>query len=142
MDLTGMDPVSAKEYIAAVLSTLKQTKIKRIELQKELEKWKSRVILAGDQGRTDLQAEAALKAEQIQDDLQKIMYEELELKKELDIVKSQLLHIQNQPEITVDADLLLAQLEMVVGERDELADKFKEAEADLELKQLKKEMDL
>ena len=137
-----MDPVSAKEYVAAVLSTLKQTKIKRIELQKELEKWKSRVKLAGDQGRTDLQAEAVLKAEQIQEDLRKIMYEELELKKELDIVKGQLLHIQNQPEITIDADLLLAQLEMVVGERDELADKFKEAEADLELKRLKKEMDL
>ena len=137
-----MDPISAKEYVAAVLSTLKQTKIKRIELQKELEKWKSRVILAGDQGRTDLQAEAALKAEQVQEDLQKIMYEELEFKKELDIVKSQLLRIQDQPEITIDADLLLAQLEMVVGERDELADKFKEAEADLELKRLKKEMDL
>ncbi len=142
MDITGMDPVSAGEYVAAVLSTLKETKVKRIELQNELAKWKSRVKLAGDRGRTDLWTEAALKTEQVQEDLQKIMYEERELRKELDIVKRQLQYVRNRPEITIDADLLLTQLEMVTGEQDELADKFKEAEADLELKRLKKEMDL
>lgn len=142
MDISGMDAASAKEYVVAVLATLKQTVAKRIELTTELEKWQERVRLAGEHGREDLAGEAVAKAEQVKEDILRIQLEEKELKKELDIVKGQLEWIKRQPQLSIDADFLLAQLQMVVGEQDELADKFKDAEAENELERLKKEMGL
>ena len=142
MDISDMDAASAREYVVAVLATLKQTVAKRIELTGELEKWQTRVRIAEEHGRSDLAEEASVKVEQVKEDVLRIQAEEAELKKELDIVKGQLEWIKKQPQFSIDADFLLAQLEMVVGERDELADKFKEAEAASELERLKKEMGL
>jgi len=142
MDISGMDAAAAKEYVVAVLSTLKQTAAKRIELTKELEKWQARVRLAEEHGRNELADEASARVGQIREDVVRIQAEESELKKELDIVKGQLEWIKKQPQLSIDAEYLLAQLEMVVGERDELADKFKDAEAAGELERLKKEMGL
>jgi len=142
MDISGLDPASAKAYVTEVLTTLKLTITKRNELLKERAKWKNRMELAAQNNRFDLQKEAALRFEQITRDLPGIIAEEKELRLELDVVKGQLKQIQNQPRMTIDADMLLSQLEMIVGEKDELADQFKDAEAQIELEQLKKDMGL
>ena len=142
MDISGLDPAAAKEYTAAVLTTLKQTISKRNELLKEFEKWKTREKLAEQTGHPDLQKEADLRKEKLIEDLQHMLKEEKELRLELDIVKGQLKQILNRPQFTIDAEMLLSQLEMVVGEKDELAEQFKDAAAADELERLKKEMGL
>jgi len=46
-----------------------------------------------------------------------------------------------EPQLTVYADALLAQMEMIVGEPDKTENAFKEFETDVELNKLKKKTD-
>lgn len=140
LDLSNMDKKSAKEYVAALITTLKQTTAKRKEVEKEVELWEGRVTLAEEKERPDLRAQAAGLLEEKKDELHRLRSEEAAFKDELNSAKSQLRMIQNQPEFTIDADRLLAELEMVVGEVDETGDHFREFEAEQALEKLRKEM--
>jgi phage shock protein A len=141
IDLTNMDKKSAREYVVALLTTIKQTKAKKKELIAEVNKWRERVKLAEEKGRTDLRAEALQMVEEKQNDLNRIQQEERELERELLSAKSQLRNIEHQPQLSVDAEQLLAQLEMVVGEKDETEERFRDFQLDQALEELKRNMD-
>ncbi len=140
LDLSNMDEKSAKEYVVALLTTLKQTTAKRKEVEKEVELWEGRVTLAEENERPDLRAQAAGLLEEKKDALSRLQSEEAAFKRELNSAESQLRMIQNQPEFTINADKLLAELEMVVGEVDETRDHFREFEAEQALEKLRKKM--
>lgn len=140
MDLTNMDERSAKEYVIALLTTIKETGTKRKQLEKEVELWRSRVHLAREHSRQDLELQAAEKAEEKQSELDGLIAEENEYIQELRTAKVQLEAIKNQPSLSINPDLLLAELEMVVGEPDTASEKFKEFEAEQALDELKKQL--
>lgn len=140
-DITGLDPQSAREYVLAAITTLKATQEKRRELEQELELWTKRVDLAKEHNKEDLIAQAEARKVEVTGDLERIKAEEAELNGGVIRLKGQLKLILNQPELSMDADYLAAQLEMMEEERDDLADKFKEQEADDALAQLKAEME-
>ena len=140
LDLTNMDEHSAKEYVLALITSIKATKKKRIELEKEVELWESRVKLAETHSRLDLRIQAEGVVEQKKTDLYQIKAEEAELNRELRSAQSQLKIIQNRPEFSINADLLLAELEMVVGEIDETGEHFRAFEAEQALEKLKRDM--
>lgn len=139
-DVAGMDPQAAKEYIVAVISTLKQTKSKRIQLEKELELWNGRVDLAKHHDRSDLLARAEIKVADIQQDLERITAEEAALSAGVRKMKSQLSTLQAGAELTVDTDRLLAEFELMTDKPDELTEKFKQEEAEIALQKLKDEV--
>lgn len=140
-DITGLDPQSAKEYVLAAVTTLKATEEKREELERELELWTKRVELAKEHNKEDLIAQAESRKAEVTSDLERIKTEEAELKGGVIRLKGQLKLILNQPEMSMDADQLAAQLELMEDERDDLADKFREEEANDALARLKEEME-
>lgn len=140
-DITGLDPKTAKEYVLAAVTTLKATESRRVELQNELDMWTKRVELAKEHGKEDLLAQAVSRKAEAAADLAHIKAEEAELRGGVIRLKSQLKLILGQPELSADADLLAAQIELMDDEKDDLADKFREEEANDALAQLKAEME-
>jgi phage shock protein A len=140
-DLTGLDKQSAKEYVVAVIADLKQLKAKRIEAEGRLKLWQGRVRLADGEGRSDLADKARAQVDLVSGELSDIKRQELEYSRGVDRMKTQLKMIESQSDMSINADLLLAQLEMVVGERDELSEAFKDQEVSDELERLKREME-
>ena len=140
-DLTGLDPQAAKQYIVAVISSLKSTTAKRAELEKERDIWTSRIELAKQNDKSDLQAAAEIRAQDIENELYRIQAVEKALSDGVARMKRQLRMMQNQPQLSIDPDALLAGLELLGGETDELADKFKDEEAKQALDELKKKIE-
>ena len=143
-DIQGLAPEDAKQYIVAVMATLKQTKSKRIQLERELEMWESRVNLAVEKGRQDLIEGAERKVTQLKEDIQHLTSEEHSYSEGLDRMKRQLRFLRAQPEMSVDVDLLTAQMDMMLGESEkaeaETQENFRKAEADWALEELKRKM--
>ena len=140
-DLTGLDAKSAREYVVSIITTLTKTTAKRTELEKELELWSGRVRLAAEKGRSDLQAEAEVRVRDIEFQLSDIRAEEDVFSAGVRRLKAQLRALEAEPQLSVDSERLLAELELLGGERDELAEAFKEEEANLELEKLKERME-
>ena len=143
-DIRELEPEDAKKYIIAVMATLKQTTAKRIQLERDLELWEKRVNLALENGRQELIEGAQRRVTQIQEDLGRLRAEEHEYSEGLSRMRSQLRMIEAQPKLSVDVDLLTAQMDMMLGEEEkaesETKEKFREAEADIALEELKKRM--
>lgn len=143
-DIRGLDPQEAKKYIVAVMATLKQTTAKRIQAEREVEIWEKRVELAVEKGREDLVPGAQQKVDQLKEDISQLRGEELEYTEGMSRMRSQLRVLQAQPTMTVDADLLAAQLDMMIGETEKedaaTEGKFRDAQADWALDDLKKRM--
>ncbi len=143
-DIQGLEPEDAKQYIVAVMATLKQTKSKRIQLERELEMWQNRVNLAVEKGRQDLIDGAERKVAQLREDIEHLISEEHSYSEGLDRMRRQLRVLQAQPEMSVDVDLLTAQMDMMLGESEkaeaETQENFRKAEADWALEELKRKM--
>lgn len=143
-DIRGLEPEDAKRYIVAVMATLKQTAAKRVQLEHDLEMWEGRVKLAVDSGRQDLVEGAQRRVEQIKEDIEHLRGEEQEYSEGLSRMKSQLRTLRTQPQMSVDVDLLNAQMEMILGEeeqqRAETDEKFRDAQADWALNDLKRKL--
>jgi hypothetical protein len=140
-DITGLDAKAAREYVLAVVTTLRQTSAKRQELERDRALWSGRAKLAAEKGRSDLQAEAEVRLRDVEFQLNDIRAEEDVLTAGVRRLKSQLKVIEATPQLSVDADQLLTELEILGGERDELAEKLKEEEANAALEDLKKRME-
>ena len=140
-DITGLDKESAKQFVVAIIADLKRIKAKRIEIEGTLKLWEGRIKLAEGEGRADLADKARAQVDLVSADLDDVKRQEIEYTRGADKMKRQLRMVENQAEFSINADLLLAQLEMVVGERDELSETFKDHEANEELERLKKEME-
>jgi phage shock protein A len=143
-DLSNLDPEDAKEYIVAVMATLKQTVLKRKQLENDLELWERRVDLAVENGRSNLVEGAKQKVEQLKEDIGHLSKEETEYNEGLTRMKRQWKTIQSQPKLTVDVDLLTAQMDMLLGEQTkaeaETNEKLRKAEADQALEELRQRM--
>ena len=141
-DITGLDGRTAKEYVLAAITALNATREKREELERDLELWSKRVELAEQHGRQDLLASATSRLGETQTHIDRIRAEEAELEGGVIRLKGQLKLILNQPELEVDADQLAAMLELSdVHKPDELAERFREEEANEALRRLKLEIE-
>lgn len=139
-NISGMDLRSAKEYIAGYIATLRQTQIDVRKAEEELAVWDGRVKLAAEHGRPDLESAARTRADELRAKIGRLKVEEQQLLADIDRMKTQLKTMEHQPTFTVDAELLLAQLEQVVGEEDATASKFRDTEADRALDELKRKL--
>ena len=141
-DITGLDTKTAKEYVLAAITALNETRKKREELERDKELWSKRVELAKQHGREDLLETATSRLVDTQNYLDKIRSEEAELHGGVIRLKGQLKVIENQPELEMDTDQLLAMLELNDPHKpDELAEKFRDQEASEALEKLKAEME-
>jgi hypothetical protein len=139
-DIEGLGPQEAREYVLAFLTTLKQTEKDAARIREELELWTRRVGLAEGKGDAALAAAARSKAEELAAKNAGLEADVLDLRAKVGVLRQKLMSLQATGGRLVDTDLLLAQLQMLAGEKDALAEKFKKEAADASLSELKKKM--
>ena len=139
-NLESFDPKAAKEYVLAFIVTLKQTRAQREKRQEELSIWQGRVKLAEQRGAAELKSGAEARVAELTGIVESLKTEERELTRRIDVLKTQLRSIRSGTAPSVDVDLLLAQLEMLVGEPDTLARAMEAEEADAALQELKQKL--
>ncbi len=143
-DLTGLDPAAAREYVLGYVTALRITAKKRQRLEVSLKTWEERVKQATDAGNDTLRAAARNEMQRIQDGLGRVASEESELTAQVAVMKRHLKSMQHGPVVNADAEALLAQLQSLTGEPDNLKDDLDrlgaEQRADAELAALKRRM--
>jgi phage shock protein A len=137
-DIEGMSPAQASEYVLAFITTLKQTEKAAADAQEDSNLWTRRVTLARSRGDEALAAQAQARLSDATAKLAKLETELSDLRAKVAVLKEKLTRLRMTGVKLVDADLLLAQLRMVVGEKDELGDAMKKEEAQAALDELKK----
>lgn len=148
-DFAGMSAAEAKEYILALLSTLKLTEKEIRSLEEEAAKWKSRAELARSRGAADLAGEAEKEAEKVRARLGVLREEARSLKNNAEAIRKQLPALAAR-ERSIDPDLLEQELLIAAGrmpgdeEKARQERQFekleKEASADAALEALKAKM--
>ncbi len=136
-NFTGMDPKSAREYLYNYLVSLKREERAMEELSRELEKWKSRVELAVSKGDEELAGKARERVVEIEERLSRMKADTEEMRLKASVMKDNLRMLYHNTEPSVDAEKLLAEMELIVGKKDSLSDEIKKMEADDILKKLK-----
>ncbi|MEJ2662835.1 MAG: hypothetical protein P8107_02145 [Spirochaetia bacterium] len=139
-DISGMEPEAAKEYVLAFITTLKTTQRQKQEALEAKKLWQDRVRLAEQKQEALLAEKARSRVGEIQTKIDTLKNEERELAPKVDVLKEQLLKLSRAPQMSVDAENLLAQLQMLVGEPDTLSQTFKDEAAKAELEKLKRKM--
>jgi hypothetical protein len=139
-DLEGLGPREASAYVLAFITTLKQTQKALAAAGEESSLWMRRVTLARAKGDEALAAQAQARHSDAMAKQAKLEAELADLKAKVSVLKEKLTRIRMMGVKLVDADLLLAQLEMITGKRDELAHTMKKEEASAALDELKKKM--
>jgi phage shock protein A len=135
-----MDFQGAREYVLAFITTLKKTQKQRAVAEEELEHWRGRVKLADSRGEPVLKRGAEQRVAELESQRQQLHQEELELKRKVDVLKEKLKATKIRSSLQVDADALLAQMQMLVGEPDRLSEDLRRTEADQALQALKRKM--
>ena len=139
-DIDFMDFQAAREYVLAFITTLKKTQKQRAVAEEELEHWRGRVKLANSRGEPVLKRGAEQRVAELEARSQQLLQEELELRRKVDVLKEKLKATKIRSSLQVDADALLAQMQMLVGEPDRLSEDLRRTEADQALQELKKKM--
>lgn len=139
-DIDFMDFQSAREYVLAFITSLKKTQKQRAVAEQELDHWRSRVALADSRGEPVLKRSAQQRVAELEAHRQKLLQEELDLGRKVDILKEKLKTAKIRSSLRVDAEALLAQMQMLVGETDSLSEKLRDTEAEQALKALKEKM--
>ncbi|MFW5689093.1 MAG: hypothetical protein ACOC1U_05900 [Spirochaetota bacterium] len=139
-DLEGLSKQEARSYVAQFVQSLQLARKQRAEKEAEFEKWKSRTKLAADRGETDLARAALERAEEVQSALNAIRREERELDFKVTELKRRLGNLQKQPDLSVNADALLEQLQQVVGTGHETDEALAGVEAEAALESLRTRM--
>lgn len=137
-DIEGLDPAQASEYVLAFITTLKKTEKARAEAAEETNTWTRRVTLARSKGDEALAAQAQARLSDATAKQSRLEAELADLKAKVTVLKDKLARLRMTGGRLVNTDLLLAQLRMVVGEKDTLGDAMKREEADAALDELKK----
>ena len=113
-NLSGMDAVAAKEYLAGFISTRTLTERRLTGLGEEGKRWEERVALARSRGAADLAAAA-------EQEVLKIREQEAALAEELAVLEGQIARMKGQlpglaaRERSVDPDLLAEELLIAAG---------------------------
>ena len=139
-DIEGLDPKQAGEYVLAFLTTLKQTEKALVAAEEEEGLWTRRVALARSKGDEGLAAQAQSRLSDATAKREQLATELADLKAKVVVLKDKLTRLRMAGTRLVDADLLLAQLQMVTGPKDELSQTMKKEEAGAALDDLKKKM--
>jgi phage shock protein A len=139
-DIDFLDFETAREYVLAFITTLKKTEKQRAVTEEELEHWRGRVKLADSRGEPVLKRSAEQRVAELEARCQKLHQEEVELKRKVDVLKEKLRATKIRSSLRIDADALLAQMQMIVGEPDGLSEELRRTEADQALKDLKEKM--
>ena len=139
-DLEGLGPREAAEYVVAFITTLKQTEKALEAAQEDTNVWTRRVSLAQGKGDAGLAAQATARLSDARAKQSTLEAELADLKAKVSVLKGKLTRIRMAGVKLVDADLLLAQLQMAAGTKDELAHTMKQEEAGAALDELKKKM--
>ena len=136
-DISDMEPQAAREYVLAYIQTLKETQLAITKVKEEAALWQNRIQLAQQQNRSDLKAAAETKKAELDAKLAMLTGEEQDLLDKVSVLKENLRRLKGKFQYSIDTEQLLASMEMLVGERDTLKDKFKEQDAETELEKLK-----
>ncbi len=144
MDLSGLGAEDAKAYVFEFVTTLKATEMELARIKTELDLWTKRVELAVSKGATELQAAAAAKVSEIMAKYTALEGERDSLRYKVSRLKEKLPMVA-MSERSVDADLLLAEMQMATGEAlggiSAASDAgLKALDADSELASLKRKM--
>jgi phage shock protein A len=139
-DIEGLDPRNATEYVLAFVTTLKKTETDLASVTEDVTKWTRRVALAVEKGEEELAGMARAKLAEIEGKKAALETELADLRLKVVILKEKLQHLRGRFQKSVDTDVLLAELEMLVGKKDDLADRFKVEEAGAKVEELKKKM--
>ena len=139
-DLEGLGPKEAAEYVLAFITTLKQTEKALETAQEDTNVWTRRVGLAQGKGDAGLAAQATARLSDAVAKQSTLEAELADLRSKVSVLKEKLTRIRMAGVKLVDADLLLAQLQMAAGKRDDLAHTMKQEEAGAALDELKKKM--
>ena len=137
-DIEGLNPAQASEYVLAFITTLKQTEKAVAAAQEDANLWTRRVTLARSHCEEALAAQAQARLSDATAKQSKLETELADLKAKVAVLKDKLTRLRMTGAKLVDADLLLAQLQMVVGKKDELGEAMKDEEAKAALDELKK----
>ena len=137
-DIEGLDPAQASQYVLAFITTLKQTEKAFAAAQEDANIWTRRVTLARSRGDEGLAAQAQARLADATAKQSQLETELADLKRKVAVLKDKLVRLRMTGGRLVDTDLLLAQLQMVAGKKDELGDAMKNEEANAALDELKK----
>jgi len=140
IDIEGLDPKQAAEYVLAFITTLKQTEKALAAAEEEEGLWTRRVSLAQSTGDEGLATQAQGRLAEATGKRSGLSAELEDLKAKVGVLKDKLTRLRMTGGRLVDADLLLAQLQMLTGPKDELAHAMKKEEASAALDELKKKM--
>ncbi len=139
-DIEGLGPKEAAEYVLAFIATLKQTSREIERTGEEVSLWKRRVALAREKGETELASQAETRVTELEQKKARLESERQDLSRKVTVLKDKLQRIRMTGTRLVDTDRLLAELQMLAGEKDTLGFSLKDEEAKAELEKLKKRM--
>ena len=139
-DLSAMTQEDAREYVVHFMTSLTQTRKQLTALDQECSVWSRRVHLATERGIPELAEKAQQQPQQKSLDRDRIAAEEAQLTATVETLRTQLMRLQTQPRFSVDADLLLAELQSLTGEPDKLKEAFKQEDLDEQLRELKRKL--
>ncbi len=137
-DIEGLDPAQASEYVLAFITTLKQTEKALSDAAEDANLWTRRVTLARSKGDESLAAQAQARLSDATAKQSRLEAELADLRAKVSVLKDKLTRLKMTGGRLVNTDLLLAELQMVVGEKDKLGDAMKQQEAQAALDELKK----
>jgi phage shock protein A len=136
-DIDFLDYEAARQYVVAFIAALKRTQKERAVSQEELAQWERRVKLAESRSEPILKRGAEERVRELRATTGRLLAEEAALRRKTDVLKEKLGRLKLRSSLSVDADALLAQLQMVAGEPDSLANRLRDAEASQALEELK-----
>ncbi len=139
-DIEGLGPKEATEYVLAFITTLKQTSRELERGGEEISLWKRRVALAQERGETALAAQAQARCAELEEKQARLEAERQDLVRKVAVLRDKLQKVRMMGPRLVDTDRLLAELQMLAGEKDSLSASLKEEEAKAELERMKKKM--
>ncbi len=139
-DIEGLGPQEAADYVLAFITTLKQTEKAVGAAEEEVSVWTRRVALARARGEEGLAAQGQARLAEATGKKATLDAELADLKAKVSVLKEKLARLRMTGGRLVDTDLLLAQLEMAAGKKDELSAAMKEEESKAALDDLKKKM--
>ena len=139
-DLNGFDYKSAKEYVLLYITALKKTDKSILNTTEELKKWENRARLAEANNKFNLIEIADKKIREIKDRLLSLKAERDELKYKVDTLKQNLKRSKLDSQYSVDADKLLAEFQMLIGEENTTLNELKKLETENELDTLKEKL--
>ncbi len=146
-DLSGLDYPSARAYALEFMTALKTTEKALEAAREEVRLWTDRAALAASKGMADLESAARTKAGEAQAKAASLEAEKADLARKIVRIREKL-PILKATERSVDADLLLAELQMATGEAlnpesaalAELDETIRSGTADAALEELKRKL--